>query len=199
MWLHYICTESKLGPKLIRSLRLLKLGKGRSFYKWGGGGVYQNSTMRQTAFPRVLYRAYPKRCACRGQHFDWSVSSRHHRCARTTSIPPLPHMGGGCCAIGFLRALSGIRTCLAQVTVITQGRLGGSKTARDWHSPFRPAVFCRSLGAVQLTWDHLAQKSQALCGGVQLMNVVPEGPAFKAGWLERPTTKPWGNLCATNH
>ena len=37
MRLHYICTELKLGTKLIRSLRLLQLGQGRSYYKGGGG------------------------------------------------------------------------------------------------------------------------------------------------------------------
>ena len=40
---HVLCgcttfgTELKLGPKFIRSLRLLKLGQGRSLYKGGGG------------------------------------------------------------------------------------------------------------------------------------------------------------------
>ena len=43
---HVLCgcttfgTESKLGPKLIRSLRLLYLGQGRSLYKAGGGGYF---------------------------------------------------------------------------------------------------------------------------------------------------------------
>ena len=40
---HVLCgctmfgTELKLGPTLIRSLRLLQLGQGRSLYKGGGG------------------------------------------------------------------------------------------------------------------------------------------------------------------
>ena len=38
LWLHYICTESKLGTKLIRSPRPLQLGQGRGLYKGGGGG-----------------------------------------------------------------------------------------------------------------------------------------------------------------
>ena len=42
MRLHCICTELKLGAKLIRSLRLLWLLQGRSYYK-GAGGTQDSS------------------------------------------------------------------------------------------------------------------------------------------------------------
>ena len=38
MWPHYISYELKLRTQLLRSLRLLQLGQGRSLYKGGGRG-----------------------------------------------------------------------------------------------------------------------------------------------------------------
>ena len=49
---HVLCgcttfgTKLKLGPKLIRSLRLLQLGQGRSLYKAAGGGVHAVEILR---------------------------------------------------------------------------------------------------------------------------------------------------------
>ena len=47
MRLHYICTELKLGTKLIQSLPLLQLGQGRSYYK-GGGVLHRISFLLET-------------------------------------------------------------------------------------------------------------------------------------------------------
>ena len=97
MWLHYICTELKLGTISIRSLRLQELGQGHGLDKRGGGGIWGNGTKgeasswRKGQFTLVGNTLDPHvHCLCSRNEFQLPTPRRKRMVLRswTPSQPP---------------------------------------------------------------------------------------------------------------